>query len=113
MEGDASDNGINSPRNPSKNIICLSSTQTSRIQTLSILIQSTLLSQQINCSSSIKMQITQVITFLAVAVVGILASPWGPPPPHHPPPRPEPTSVVQQVFYGCHLLCYAALIPDL
>jgi hypothetical protein len=62
------------------------------------------------------MQITQVITFLAVAIVGTVASPGGrqPPSPHSPPTRPAPPpTVVQQVFYGCYLLCYTILIPDL
>ncbi|KAN0075881.1 hypothetical protein V8E54_007151 [Elaphomyces granulatus] len=41
------------------------------------------------------MQITQVIAFLAVAIVGAVASPGGRPPP--PPPPSRPTSVVQQI----------------
>ena len=45
------------------------------------------------------MQLTQVITFLAIAIVGVIAAPGGghPPPPPPPPPA-RPTSVVQQVF---------------
>jgi hypothetical protein len=57
------------------------------------------------------MQLTQVITFLTIAIVGAVAAPGG----HVPPPPPaKPTTVVQQVFYGCHLVtCYAVLIPHL
>ncbi|KAN0072618.1 hypothetical protein V8E54_009547 [Elaphomyces granulatus] len=40
------------------------------------------------------MQITQVIAFLAVAIVGAVATPGGHPPP---PPPTRPTSVVQQI----------------
>ncbi|KAN0075883.1 hypothetical protein V8E54_007153 [Elaphomyces granulatus] len=45
------------------------------------------------------MQITQVIAFLAVAIVGAVAAPGGhQPPPHHPPAHPaQPTTVVQQI----------------
>jgi hypothetical protein len=43
------------------------------------------------------MQITQVIAFLAVAIVGAVAVPGGHPPPPPPPPS-RPTSVVQQVY---------------
>ncbi|KAN0075880.1 hypothetical protein V8E54_007150 [Elaphomyces granulatus] len=40
------------------------------------------------------MQLTQVITFLAIAIVGVVATPGG----HQPPPPPSrPTSVVQQI----------------
>jgi len=44
------------------------------------------------------MQLTQVITFLAIAIVGAVAAPGG----HAAPPPPaKPTSVVQQLFCGC------------
>jgi hypothetical protein len=56
------------------------------------------------------MQITQVIAFLAVAIVGAMATPGGHPPP---PPPAKPTSVVQQVFYGSHALSQAVLIRNL
>jgi hypothetical protein len=60
------------------------------------------------------MQLTQVIAFLAIAIVGAVAAPGGHQPPPPPPPPAKPTSVVQQVFYGCHLVtCYAVLIPHL
>jgi hypothetical protein len=58
------------------------------------------------------MQITQVIAFLAVAIVGAMATPGGHQPPP-PPPPPKPTSVVQQVFYGSHALSQAVLIRNL
>jgi hypothetical protein len=45
------------------------------------------------------MQITQVIAFLAVAIVGAIAVPGGHPPPPPPPPPSRPTSVVQQVYW--------------
>jgi hypothetical protein len=47
------------------------------------------------------MQITQVIAFLAVAIVGAVAAPGHQPPEHHNPPAhpAAPTTVVQQVFY--------------
>jgi hypothetical protein len=43
------------------------------------------------------MHITQVIAFLAVAIVGAIATPGGrqPPPPPPPPSLPRPTSIVQ------------------
>lgn len=59
------------------------------------------------------MQITQVITFLAIAIVGAVASPGGRPPPPPPPPPAKPTSVVQEVFYGCHFDTDAVLIHNL
>ena len=43
------------------------------------------------------MQLTQVITFLAIAIVGVVATPGGHQPPPPPPPS-RPTSVVQQVY---------------
>jgi hypothetical protein len=49
------------------------------------------------------MQLTQVIAFLAIAIVGAVAAPGGHQPPPPPPPA-KPTSVVQQVFYGCRLV---------
>jgi hypothetical protein len=54
------------------------------------------------------MQLTQILTILAVAAVGVVAAPGGghgPPPPPPPPPS-KPTSVVQQVLYFVFtLLC--------
>ena len=44
------------------------------------------------------MQLTQVITFVAIAIVGVVAAPGGHPPPPPPLPPARPTSVVQQVF---------------
>jgi hypothetical protein len=42
------------------------------------------------------MQITQVITFLAVVIAGVVATPAGGPKP------PKPSNA--PVFYGCHVL---------
>ncbi|KAN0084942.1 hypothetical protein V8E54_001409 [Elaphomyces granulatus] len=43
------------------------------------------------------MQLTQVITFVAIAIVGVVAAPGGGHPPPPPPPPARPTSVVQQI----------------
>jgi hypothetical protein len=93
------DNGINSPRNPSKTDLAhqtLIPTQRSTVFTISLKSNFTFFQNHF-LLSSVKMQLTQIFTILAVAVAGVVAVPGGHPPPPPPPPS-KPTSVVQQVL---------------
>jgi hypothetical protein len=57
------------------------------------------------------MQLTQVITFVAIAIVGVVAAPGGGHPPPPPPPPARPTSVVQQVFMVATYLLHSSNSP--
>jgi len=84
------------PKESLQNISCSSNTQS--YTTLYYLYYLSIF--QNHFLSSVKMQLTQIITILAVAVAGVAAAPGGhqPPPPPPPPPPSKPISVVQQVL---------------